>query len=114
MKFKLETSFEERVKESSTIKIKYPDRIPIICEKIKNADLPSIDKKKYLVPTDLSFSQLTYVIRNRMRLPPEKTLFLFIGNTIPASSVTISQIYESEKDEDGFLYVRYSSENTFG
>jgi len=26
----------------------------------------------------------------------------------------MSSIYEEHKDEDGFLYVLYSSENTFG
>lgn len=26
----------------------------------------------------------------------------------------MGQLYEKEKDEDGFLYVAYSGENTFG
>lgn len=26
----------------------------------------------------------------------------------------MSQIYDEQKDEDGFLYVQYSGENTFG
>lgn len=30
------------------------------------------------------------------------------------SSLTMGQLYEKEKDEDGFLYVAYSGENTFG
>lgn len=29
-------------------------------------------------------------------------------------SITMGQLYEKEKDEDGFLYVAYSGENTFG
>lgn len=29
-------------------------------------------------------------------------------------SLTMGQLYEKEKDEDGFLYVAYSGENTFG
>lgn len=37
-------------------------------------------------------------------------LFLFF----PLSSLTMGQLYEKEKDEDGFLYVAYSGENTFG
>jgi GABA(A) receptor-associated protein len=117
MKFKSEISFDKRLEESIRIRTKYPDRVPIICEKmdgIKNSDIPSIDKKKYLVPLDLTIGQFTYIIRSRMKLPAEKAIFLFIGDTIPPTSTSISEIYEFKKDKDGFLYVRYSGENTFG
>ena len=33
---------------------KYQDRIPVIVEKAAGGDIPDIDKKKYLVPTDLT------------------------------------------------------------
>jgi GABA(A) receptor-associated protein len=33
MKFKLEHNLEQRVAESSRIRSKYPERIPVICEK---------------------------------------------------------------------------------
>ena len=33
---------------------KYQDRIPVIVEKASGGDIPDIDKKKYLVPTDLT------------------------------------------------------------
>jgi GABA(A) receptor-associated protein len=33
---------------------KYQDRIPVIVEKAVGGDIPDIDKKKYLVPTDLT------------------------------------------------------------
>jgi GABA(A) receptor-associated protein len=51
---------------------------------------------------------------DRMKLPPEKAIFLFINNTIYHSSYLLSTIYEMNKDEDGFLYITYASENTFG
>ncbi|CAO2610048.1 Gamma-aminobutyric acid receptor-associated protein-like 2 [Lemmus lemmus] len=47
-----------------------------------------------------------WIIRKRIQLPSEKAIFL--------SSLTMGQLYEKEKDEDGFLYVAYSGENTFG
>ncbi len=117
MKFKSEHTLKDRLEESSRIMNKYPDRIPIICEKMnnsKNKDLPTIDKSKYLVPKDLTLSQFLYVIRNRMKLPSEKAIFLFIGGTIPASSELILNIYSRYKDSDGFLYITYSGENVFG
>lgn len=117
MKFKSQHTFTERIEESSRIINKYPDRIPIICEKIndsKNKDIPILDKSKYLVPKDLTISQFLYVIRNRMKLPPEKAIFLFVGRTIPSSSELISNVYHRFKDSDGYLYITYSGENVFG
>ena len=37
-----------------------------------------------------------------------------ICSLIPCCSLTMGQLYDKEKDEDGFLYVAYSGENTFG
>ena len=113
--FKTEHSFETRQTESARIRAKYPERIPVICEKNNSNDsIPNIDKRKYLVPSELTVGQFIYVIRKRIRLPPEKAIFIFINHTIPPSSAVMSTIYDLEKDEDGFLYVSYSGENTFG
>lgn len=116
MSFKTTHTFEERYNETKGIMTRYQDRIPIICEKAINAskDCPDIDKRKYLVPNDLSIGQFMYVIRKRLRLPPEKALFLFINGMIPSSSFLICNIYECYKDVDGYLYVNYTLENTFG
>jgi hypothetical protein len=76
--FKRNHSVEERKNESSRVLSKFPDRIPIICEKNKNSSAPDIDKSKYLVPNDLTIGQFLFVIRKRMHLKPEHALFLFI------------------------------------
>nr|APT43514.1 autophagy protein ATG8d [Nicotiana benthamiana] len=78
--------------EAARIREKYPDRIPVIVEKAEKSDIPDIDKKKLiLVPADLAVGQFVYVVPAMM-----------------------STIYEEHKDEDGFLYMTYSGENTFG
>lgn len=113
--FKYEVSFQDRLAESTRILAKYPDRKPIICEKASNQiDLPSIDKKKYLVPNDLTIGQFLYVIRKRMRLNPNQSLCLFINYKMISSSELLGQVYYQEKDSDGFLYIQYSKENVFG
>lgn len=73
-----------------------------------------IDKKKYLVPADLTCGQFLYVIRKRLKLPSEKALFLFVNGTIPATASMMNTIYEQHHDKDGFLYMSYSEENVFG
>ena len=42
-------------------------------------------------------------------------MFLFLeGNTLAPTAELVSSLYETHKDEDGFLYMEYSGENTFG
>jgi GABA(A) receptor-associated protein len=108
------TLLEKRKSEAERIRAKYPDRVPVICEKADRSDIPDIDKKKYLVPADLTVGQFHYVIRKRIKLAPEKALFLFCSNSIPPNAALMSTVYEEQKDEDGFLYIQYSGESTFG
>jgi len=112
--FKTEHSFEKRRAEAERIRQKYPDRIPVICEKNERSDIATIDKKKYLVPSDLTVGQFVYVIRKRIKLEPEKAIFIFVDEVLPPTAALMSQVYEEYKDEDDFLYVTYSGENTFG
>lgn len=113
--FKQEFDFETRKAESTRIKEKYKDRIPIIVEKSIKSDIADIDKKKYLVPNDITVGQFVYIIRKRIDLTSEKAIFLFTEkHTIPPTSSLISEIYEQYKNEDNFLYLVYAGENTFG
>lgn len=93
---------------------KYPDRIPVIAEKAPKSDIPDIDKNKYLVPADLTVGQFVYVIRKRMKLAPEKTIFVFVNRQLPSTAASMANVYKDNVDSDGFLYVTYSGENTFG
>ncbi|XP_059391692.1 gamma-aminobutyric acid receptor-associated protein-like 2 [Carassius carassius] len=112
--FKEDHSLEHRCVESAKIRNKYPDRVPVIVEKVSGSQIVDIDKRKYLVPSDITVAQFMWIIRKRIQLPSEKAIFLFVDKTVPQSSLTMGQLYEKEKDEDGFLYVAYSGENTFG
>ena len=114
MKFKNEYSPEQRKSESERIREKYPDRVPVICEKSERSDVMDIDKKKYLVPSDLTVGQFIYVIRKRLKLPPEQAIYLFVDGSIPATSELMSGVYQDHVAEDGFLYMNYSGENVFG
>ena len=113
-KFKNEHTVEQRKAEAERIRAKYPDRIPVICEKTEKSNVQDIDKKKYLVPADLTCGQFVYVIRKRLKLPAEQAIFLFVNGVIPPTAALMSTVHEEHKDVDGFLYVSYSGENTFG
>ena len=113
--FQEEYRFEYREKEFLKIKKKYPFRIPVIVEKnIKCDDLINIKKKKYLVPNELNISSLIYLIRKNIKLDSSKALFLMTNNKILNNNKSLYDAYEENKSEDGFLYIYYTSENTFG
>ena len=112
--FKDRHLFHKRLEESTRILKKYPNRIPVICE-CAGGDIPDIDRKKYLVPSDLSMAQFLYIIRKRIKISPEKSIYLFVdGSVIVAGTQLIGKVYDEHKDLDGFLYTCYSGENTFG
>eukprot|EP01111_Echinosteliopsis_oligospora_P011133 TRINITY_DN359_c0_g1_i1.p1 TRINITY_DN359_c0_g1~~TRINITY_DN359_c0_g1_i1.p1 ORF type:complete len:128 (+),score=25.09 TRINITY_DN359_c0_g1_i1:108-491(+) len=113
--FKSMTPFEKRREVADKIKSRYPERIPVIVERAPKTDVPEIDKKKYLVPSDITISKFLFEIRKHIKLSSEKALYLFVSNNIyPPTSALVSSVYEKYKDPDGFLYFTYSGENTFG
>lgn len=64
---------------------------------MEKSDIPTIDKKKYLVPADLTVGQFVYVIRKRIKLSPEKAIFIFVNEILPptAGIVYLLHIYIS-------------------
>lgn len=112
--FKEKNKFEDRLTESSRIREKFPGRIPVIVERAPSSDVPLIDKTKFLVPADLSVGQFMFVIRKRLSLSSEKALFMYVNNSLPLTSTLMRELYHSHCDRDGFLYVLYTGESTFG
>ena len=112
--FKERYTFEERKEEAARIKEKYPDRIPVIVEKSNGAEIPDIDKNKFLVPSDLTVGQFIYVIRKRIKINHDKAIFIFVNNLIPSTNQPMSAVYDAHKDPCGYLYITYNTESTFG
>ena len=106
-------SFEDRCRESSVIRMRYPERMPVIIEPRNGA--PRIDKRKFMAPVSLTFAQLMFVVRKRLPVHSSQGLFFFVNDTtIVESSSTVLDTYASHADKDGFLYVGYALESTFG
>lgn len=81
----------------------------------KETDLPVLDKRKFLVPQELTMSQFISIIRNRMKVPPSKALFFLVNNrSLVALSKSLDEIYAENRDDDGFLYIYYASQEVFG
>jgi GABA(A) receptor-associated protein len=114
MELKKRFSKEERLKESEKMLSKFKDRVPVVCEKIKNNSIKELEKNKYLVPKDLSISQFMFILRKRIELTEKDAIFIYINGVLPKNTLTFEEIYSEYKNDDNFLYIEYGLENTFG
>jgi len=110
----ISSDIKKRIDETNRIRAKYPERVPIIVKKTAGSDLKNIDKSKYLAPVDMTLSQFIVIIRKSIKIESDKAIFVFIENILPPLTSTMAYLYEHMKNEDGFLYIYYNGESTFG
>ncbi|CAF4093767.1 unnamed protein product [Rotaria socialis] len=108
--FKQRKSFAIRKDEVAGIRSKFPNKIPVIVERYhKEKSLP------VLVPQELTMSQFVTIIRNRMQLNANQAFYLLVNNkSIASMSTSMTEIYRDDKDDDGFIYMTYASQEMFG
>jgi hypothetical protein len=123
-------TLNQRKNEIDRILLKHPYKIPIYISKSDNSDINDIKKHKFLVPETLTIGEFMIVIRKNIELKPEQAINLFIktidnGIVMAPTSETIGSIYyknvlslkndtKYKNSIDGYLYLIYSGENTFG
>ena len=93
--FKEENCFEKRKLESERVRRKYPDRIPVVVEKLQKSQLPSLKNSRFLVESDSTIAQFLYTIRRRLMehdLRPTESVFFFIDETLVVLNTTMSDI----------------------
>ena len=105
-KYKKNNSLEKRKEDFKKASEGHPNKIPIICEKVPTSKVPDIDKSKYLINEEFTLTQFISTIRKRLNLEKEQALFFLVNSMLV--------IYNKYKDEDGFLYIAYSSELVWG
>ncbi|KAF8368818.1 hypothetical protein PRIPAC_86647 [Pristionchus pacificus] len=93
--FKERRPFYSRKMDIEDIRRQQPGKVPLIIERFEGERaLPLMD---------------------RLHLHPEQTFFLMANeNSVVTNSMSLAQLYQHEKDEDGFLYLVYASHPAFG
>ena len=114
IEFKRKYSFEQRFNESQLIKIRYPDRIPIICNRYFNSNSYNTNKSKFIVPIRLTIGEFIIVIRKQLKMSYQQSIYFIINDFIPSNKELLYNLYNNYRDQDGFLYIFYTNENTFG
>lgn len=128
-----EETFQKRQKETSFIRSKYPERIPIwvlwdkSITKLAQTDVkPKLFRNKFLVPFDFTMGMFSMYIRRRMKKmnvngSDSVALFFSVPNhTVWGTSSMVpmnkylNTIYWDYGQSDGFLYIRISNESVFG
>lgn len=66
--------------------------LQVVVEKAPNSQIVDIDKRKFLVPNDISVAQFMWIIRKRIQLSSEKAIFLFVGKVLPQSRYWLHEI----------------------
>lgn len=117
--YKKTTSYEERLQKSTKMISLYPDRIPVILEMSPSSFnytkyMNSSHKIKYLVPYNITMGQFIQILREKIKMDPSIALFFFINNKIFPITSIIGDIYKNNADADGFLYIEFCEESTFG
>ena len=117
--FKMKHSFEKRKGESDMVIEKY-DKIPIIIEVDKRSSpkLPVLKKTKFGLDKNITVGQLLMYLRKEIKVDSSQAIFLLVdyvnGIKIPNNIEKIGDIYTKYADKDGFLYMTYSANQTFG
>ena len=98
--------------------------------------MPPLDKVKFLVPQEFTMSNFCIVVRSKLIIRPSQSMHFIIGSKtgnlpvdnvlthtythththviVPSMDMSVAELYNLYKDEDGFLYITYASTQMFG
>ena len=109
----MQLSVSQRNAKYVQIKQKYPERLPVIC--LNGPNCRVLERNKYLVPEQLTVAEFIFVIRQRLGMNKNHALMLLCNNYLLRATDTMVQVHRMHStDIDGYLYITYVKENTFG
>ncbi|XP_060806044.1 uncharacterized protein LOC106131528 [Amyelois transitella] len=114
--FGYKDDMEESENEAEAIRHRFPNKVPLYVQRfVREREVPALNRKKYLVPQELTMSQFLFIIRTKMKLRDTQALYLIVNDSVLAShSMTMEQAYQQFRSEDGYLHITYAAQQVFG
>ena len=123
--------FFHRITEAEKLLKRHPNCIPVILEPPQEGSSMANQlefnsakfQRKLLMPSDITFRECSMRVRkhlldsNAIKVDPARDALYFYINRNFATCLmneTLSNIYKIHKHTDGFLYVNFAKEATFG
>ena len=115
-KYKSTNTLHKRLILSSKLVEESPDSIPVIVARGNSTSVPEISQHKFMVDQHVSYIKFTTNVRTRIDpLNSRQSIIFFVADgSIPTSNISMGEVYRRHRDRDGFLYITYAGENTFG
>lgn len=107
---------EERIKLSQSLREDFPKSIPTIVQRSDTeTSLQQIDKRHFLVPQDMTLGNLVGIIAARLGIYSNNSLWMYASRyPLTNRSETMTEIYNRFRETDGFLYLTYKGQESFG
>lgn len=107
---------EERKEKLDKLLNRNPNKIPIIFEKHKDSKLKVENgDAKFISTKNIKLAEFTKQLRDMWKLKEDTSLFFSCGSkAVLKPDISIGDLHEQNKDEDGYLYIQYREVETFG
>ncbi|CAK85199.1 unnamed protein product (macronuclear) [Paramecium tetraurelia] len=114
LNFQNTRSFEERKNESDNCKQLYPNDVLVVVEQSSKSKLPKQNFIKFKMPNTMTIMNVLQYIKSKIKLSQYDSINLYCGKTLLRIDQTLKELYQSFRDQDGFLYINYIEMNSFG
>ena len=112
--YKSKYTLDERLAKSKKISANHPNSVPTILEYYDNRTNSNKYLHTFVCEKKMKFLELNRVIRDRVDISKADSLQYRVGNKHIHMDITLGALQYEHKDEDGFLYVVYNLQQTFG
>jgi len=75
-----------------------------------------MEKTKLLVSYDMTVATILQLLKKNIKVYDTTAIYIMVQdkNIMLSGAQSISYIYDTYKNDDGFLYLEYCTENVFG
>jgi GABA(A) receptor-associated protein len=107
-------SLEERQEKSKSFRERHPNHIPVLVTEHKKSEVKGPSLLKFNVSKACKIAEVIMSIKQKTNPTSTAAIYVYVNNEVCNPSQSIVDIDSKYRNEDGYLYLVYSTENTFG